>query len=308
MDEGAGQGLGAVKGVVGDRQWMVDRIIRTETAAIYNGTALAAMEAEDTPDDPMFKRLVSIFDNVTGADSYGQHGQIRRVRDPFQDSKGRLYQAPPNRPHDRAVVIPHRGSWGERVEHLERVPVDVVAETSEPAPLPKPPPPALPKRKPDRAVSNAAAAVLLLAGQVAERRRVRGPDEPKRPPADKALILDLELARVRLAGARFAADARAGAGVRADRLRAGSELAAGGLAVQVVSVKPTPSGVRVVLGIGDARLILEAAPGTVLPLRRIEPTLRPGRASQDLALAVIAAVLRQNSQAPAPSAPTVAMR
>lgn len=90
---------------------------------------------------------------------------------------------------------------------------------------------------------------------------MRGPDEPKRPPADKALILDLELARVRLAGARFAADARAGAGVRADRLRAGSELAAGGLAVQVVSVKPTPSGVRVVLGIGDARLILEAAPG-----------------------------------------------
>lgn len=150
MDEGAGQGLGAVKGVVGDRQWMVDRIIRTETAAIYNGTALAAMEAEDTPDDPMFKRLVSIFDNVTGADSYGQHGQIRRVRDPFQDSKGRLYQAPPNRPHDRAVVIPHRGSWGERVEHLERVPVDVVAETSEPAPLPKPP------RRPCRSASPTA--------------------------------------------------------------------------------------------------------------------------------------------------------
>jgi hypothetical protein len=299
---------GAVKGVVGDRQWMVDRILRTETAAIYNGTALAAMEAEDTPDDPMFKRLVSIFDNVTGQDSYGQHGQIRRVRNPFQDSKGRLYQAPPNRPHDRAVVIPHRASWGERVEHLERPPVDVVAETSEPAALPKPPPPVLMKRRQDPSVATAAAAVLLLAGQVAERKRVRGPDEPKRPPIDRALLLDLELARVRLAGARLAADASAGEGVRADRLIAGSELAAGGLAVRVVSVKPTPAGLRVVLGIGDARLIFEADPGARLPLRRIEPALRPGRASQELALALLAAVLRSSATAPAPAGTTVAMR
>jgi hypothetical protein len=295
----------AVKGTVGEKQWMVDRILRTETAAIYNGTALAAMIEEDTPDEPMMKRLVSTFDSVTGRDSVAVHGQIRKVREPFQDPRGRLYQAPPNRPHDREIVIPHRASWGERPVALDEPRGEVAEETASPEPLPAPPPPpAIAKRRPDRAVSLASAAVLLLAGQVAERQRVRGPEEAPSLPRDKGLSLELERARVQLAGARLAVDARAGEGVRSDRLQAGSELAAGGLAVRVVSVKPTPAGLRIVLGIGDARVTFEADPRVVLPLRRVAPTLRASGATEDLALALLIAALRPKSQAPA----AVAMR
>lgn len=72
----------AVRGVVGGREWMVDRILRTETAAIYNGTALAAMIEEDEPENPMLKRLVATFDRRTGADSKAVHGQVRPTHRP----------------------------------------------------------------------------------------------------------------------------------------------------------------------------------------------------------------------------------
>jgi len=312
--EARGKVWATVRGIVGDRQWMVDRILRTETSAIYNGTALAAIEAEDTPDSPMLKRLVSIFDKVTGLDSYAQHGQLRRVREPFQDPNGRLYQAPPNRPHDRAIVVPHRSDWGERVEHLGGPRGDLAEETSAPEPLPRPPalPPARGKakapRKPSPAVNTAAAAVLALAGQVGDAKRVRGPLDAGPKPETTALLGELELARVRLAAARMADDARAGDGVAAGSLLAGQTLAAGGLAVRIVSASPTPAGVRVVLGIGDGRVIFDATPRMVLPLRRQVPTLRPTGVSEPLALAAVAAVLRSLASAAPQQSPAVAMR
>lgn len=103
----------ATRGVVGDRQWMVDRIVRTEIAAAYNGTQLAALEAEDDPEDPMFKKLVTIFDEVTGSDSKAVHGQTRRVAEKFVDPIGRRYSAPPNRPHDREIIVGWRSSYDE---------------------------------------------------------------------------------------------------------------------------------------------------------------------------------------------------
>src|SRR5690606_32161345 len=61
----------ATRDVVGDKQWMVDRILRTEVSAAYNGTTLAALYEEDDEedDDPMMKRLVATFDRRTGRDS-----------------------------------------------------------------------------------------------------------------------------------------------------------------------------------------------------------------------------------------------
>lgn len=103
---------GKISGVLADEQWKIDRIMRTETAAVYNGALLASLEEEDDDDEPMLKRLSATFDKVTGADSVAAHGQVRKVGEPFQDIRGRLYQAPPNRPHDREVVLPHRASWG----------------------------------------------------------------------------------------------------------------------------------------------------------------------------------------------------
>ena len=106
----------ATRDVVGDRRWMVDRIIRTETAAAYNGTTLAALHEEDTDaEDPMMKRLVATFDKVTGDDSVFVHGQTKRLSEKFVDDKGREYDAPPNRPHDREIVVGWRSSYGDDI-------------------------------------------------------------------------------------------------------------------------------------------------------------------------------------------------
>lgn len=106
--------------VVGERQWMVDRILRTEVSAAYNGTTLAALVDEDDADEPVLKKLVATFDKVTGWDSVGVHGQVRQVREPFKDGKGRLYMAPPNRPHDREIVVGWRSSWGDSLPGFDQ--------------------------------------------------------------------------------------------------------------------------------------------------------------------------------------------
>jgi hypothetical protein len=93
---------------------MVDRIVRTETATIYNATTMAALHAENEPDDPMLKKLVATFDAATGQDSRLLHGQTRRLSEPFVDvTTGREYMAPPNRPNDREIVVGWRKSWGD---------------------------------------------------------------------------------------------------------------------------------------------------------------------------------------------------
>jgi hypothetical protein len=106
--------MGLVRNEVGGRQWMVDRIIRTEVATVYSSTTMAALLEEDEPDDPMLKKLVAIWDKVTGLDSKMLHGQTRRVQDMFTDVvRGREFDAPPNRPNDREIVIGWRASWGD---------------------------------------------------------------------------------------------------------------------------------------------------------------------------------------------------
>lgn len=111
----------ATRGVVGDRQWMVDRILRTEASAAWNGTQLAALQEEDDPDDRMLKKLVTHFDNVTGRDSVLLHGQTRPVDKPFFDSFHNItYMAPPNRPHDREVVVGWRKSYGDVFDDYDR--------------------------------------------------------------------------------------------------------------------------------------------------------------------------------------------
>lgn len=102
-----------VRNEIRDRDWMVDRILRTESSAAYNGTALAALQDEDSGDDPMYKRLVATFDSVTGKDSVLLSGQIKPVNKPFYDHYfGKEYMAPPNRPNDREIVVGWRESYG----------------------------------------------------------------------------------------------------------------------------------------------------------------------------------------------------
>lgn len=98
----------------GLREWEIRRLVQTEVSAAYNTVQLDALLEEDTPDDPMMKRLVATFDRKTGRDSVLLHGQVRPVREPFYDaSRGREYMAPPNRPHDREIVVGWRKGYGK---------------------------------------------------------------------------------------------------------------------------------------------------------------------------------------------------
>ena len=106
--------MSIVREQVGGRQWMVDRIVRSETASVYSSTTMAALLEEDEPDDPMLKKLVAYFDGVTGYDSKVLHGQTRRVQELFSDVvNGKMFDAPPNRPNDREIVVGWRKSWGD---------------------------------------------------------------------------------------------------------------------------------------------------------------------------------------------------
>lgn len=281
----------AVRDVVGDRQWMVDRILRTETSAIYNGTALAAMIEEDTPEAPMMKRLVATFDSRTGRDSVAVHGQVRPVREPFFDPVGgRSYQAPPNRPHDREIIVPHRPEWGETPPPLVRVPPAVRAETSAPELPPPPPrkgPPTTPPPRPRPSLLAAIALVTLLAGQVQETRRAAR----AMPAGDRGLLNQqqrllaeqLRQAQVRLALERLAAEPDAPR-VLIGSLRPGDVLSAGGVEVRVVAVRG-----GLALQVGDSQLALPASPTATLPLRRVSPVVKA--MSQSEAAAVLAAIV-----------------
>lgn len=103
--------------VVGGNQWMVDRILRTETSNAYNGAVLDALEAEDAAIlskglplhlRPM-KRLIHVYDKRTGKDSLAEGDQVRAIGDPFYSPlRGLFFQHPPDRPNDRGTLIPWR--------------------------------------------------------------------------------------------------------------------------------------------------------------------------------------------------------
>lgn len=113
-----------VRHVVQEKQWMVERILRTETSAIANGTEFAAIREEakdDSPDDRMMKRIIATFDEVTHFDSVAVHGQIRAPDDMFEDGMGRRYLFPPGRPNDREIIVPWRSSYEEFFPDFPRI-------------------------------------------------------------------------------------------------------------------------------------------------------------------------------------------
>lgn len=105
-----------VGGFLDGEQWRAARIVRTElTNAHELGTWEAgalAIKRGDLPPETN-KRMISVFDNRTGIDSYEQHGQTVRWHEPFIDSKRGFYLFPPNRPNDRATTVPWLPEWGD---------------------------------------------------------------------------------------------------------------------------------------------------------------------------------------------------
>jgi hypothetical protein len=105
----------AIQRAITSMAWSLDRLWTTETSRAYNAGRMAGMLAEDQraarPGDRLAKQLSATFDKRTGRDSVILHGQTVPVRSPFVDVTGRLYDHPPNRPHDREIVVPARLSY-----------------------------------------------------------------------------------------------------------------------------------------------------------------------------------------------------
>ncbi len=105
------------------------RIVRTELMGAYNRGHHETIRAANEQLGDMVKILSATFDDRTGADSYAVHGQIRRPDEMFESWFG-PYEAPPNRPNDREIVVGHRISW-PIPEYLEALEDDEVQDAWE---------------------------------------------------------------------------------------------------------------------------------------------------------------------------------
>lgn len=156
---GAGMSLGetpskliARVGAVGDLEWYrAERIVRTELSfAAGRGARAAADEQADELGGDLWSRWTehvsdagAPLDDRVGVDSEAMHGQVAPPGEPFtqpptnrqgdlvsESLAGREWTAPPNRPNDRAVLVPWRAHWGVpgwRWEDGTRVPVTETA-------------------------------------------------------------------------------------------------------------------------------------------------------------------------------------
>ena len=99
------------------KRYRIQRIVRTEMSRIYNSTKLIAygeFKKEHFPD--LMKRLYHPMDSRTADDSKA----LKRLDPavpldkPFvftYKGEKRVFMSPPDRPNDRAVMVPFRKSW-----------------------------------------------------------------------------------------------------------------------------------------------------------------------------------------------------
>ncbi len=102
-------------------EWKLLRIARTELHNIYGMAKITGMfEAEKTLPD-LKKALIHPMDSRTAQDSkYLKYLKpIVPIGDPFiyewprRSGKIRSFQAPPDRPNDRGILVPYRPSWDQ---------------------------------------------------------------------------------------------------------------------------------------------------------------------------------------------------
>lgn len=100
-------------------EWILARIVRTELHNIYNvskSNGFLQIRQDYLPD--LKKTLYHPMDSRTGDDSKeaAALNLIVPIDEPFQykyKDKIRTFMTPPDRPNDRAILIPYRESWGE---------------------------------------------------------------------------------------------------------------------------------------------------------------------------------------------------
>lgn len=122
-----------IKGLLGNwgsYEWELRRIVRTEVHSIYNHSKISGMRdvrSRQIPD--LYKALLHPMDKRTAQDSIylASLNPIMPIDKPFHyvwqppgSSKKypRTFMAPPDRPNDRAILIPYRKAWDEGEESL----------------------------------------------------------------------------------------------------------------------------------------------------------------------------------------------
>lgn len=110
------------RGLFEGQRWRAERIVRTEMSYATNFSTQRAMsEFRATAIPKLLKRLVATRDDREGDDSKDLDGQTVPVDHPFvweeKNAAGAVvktvtYMHPPNRPHDREIMIPWQGAWG----------------------------------------------------------------------------------------------------------------------------------------------------------------------------------------------------
>ena len=112
------QVIGRVERVMGANHWEAARVVRTEMSNIYNGSKILNFyklrENNHVPD--MMKGLYHPLDQRTGDDSKHLDALdlVVNLEDNFKyewQGEIREFPAPPDRPNDRAILIPIRGDW-----------------------------------------------------------------------------------------------------------------------------------------------------------------------------------------------------
>lgn len=101
-------------------EWKLNRIVRTEMHNIYNYSKMNAMAGvQETTLPDLKKSLMHPMDSRTGEDSkaLAKQNPVLPIGEPFvQKWKGKTYtfMFPPQRPNDRAILVPFREAWGKR--------------------------------------------------------------------------------------------------------------------------------------------------------------------------------------------------
>ena len=121
--------VGNVTAMIQGERWRAERIVRTEVMHAYNAAHERGLIEASRSIPELFGRWTENIDDMTGrgfdnrvaADSFALHGQITRPGGLFTMPPsnsvspklwGSQFRFPPNRPNDRATLIPWRPEWG----------------------------------------------------------------------------------------------------------------------------------------------------------------------------------------------------
>ena len=102
------------------QDWKLARVTRTELHGIYNKAKILAMEGTKKTYIPNLKKtLIHPMDGRTAEDSKAlkEQNPIIDIQEPFRfkwDDEERVFMAPPDRPNDRAILVPVNPDWLER--------------------------------------------------------------------------------------------------------------------------------------------------------------------------------------------------